>query len=140
MKKFTLILLLFIGTTKLVSAQATSELNFGLIGISYDIPVATNFAIAPMARTNFDISYLTLGVKGDFYFDNLIGLPAEWDFYAGVNGGYRIWFYNEHANSSNFDIGLEVGGRWFWSDKWGLMLELSGGVGYGGMLGLTMRM
>jgi len=127
--------------TSVSSAQATSQLNFGIIGISYDIPVSENIAIAPAAGTNLDLSYLSAGVKANFYFDNLIGLPAAWDVYAGANAGYAFGLDN-NKNADDFDIGLQVGGRWFWSDKWGVYLEFGGGHTSGGTagLGLTMRL
>jgi len=93
-----------------------------------------------MARTSFDLDYLVLGVKADYYFDKLFELPPEWDVYGGINGGYKIWLGDNDNNDSDFDLGVEVGGRWFWNDKWGVVLEVSGGVGYGGMLGVTMKL
>ena len=140
MKKTLLILTIGLLSYNLSFSQATKQLNFGLIGASFDIPLATNVSIAPMARTNFDISHLVVGVKADYYFDNLIGIPEAFDFYAGANAGYRIYLNDTNGDVSNLDMGLEVGGRWFWSDKWGINLELSGGVGYGGMIGLTMKL
>lgn len=140
MKKNTLLLALviFIGTSNLFG-QAAQQLNFGLVGLSYDIPVATDIAVSPFAGTNFDLNYLVIGVKGSYYFDNLLALPAEWDFYGGANAGYALGIENNVDN--DFDIGLQIGGRWFWNDKWGLYLEFGGGkVGTTGGLGITMKM
>ena len=130
-------------TAKTVSAQAQKQLNFGILGLSYEIPVASAITIAPAAFTDFDLDYLTLGVKGNFYFDDLIGLSEPWDFYAGANVGFGLWMGNDNSNnSSELDLGLQVGGRWFWNDKWGVYLELGGGklggAAYG--IGLTMKM
>lgn len=121
------------------SGQATKQLNFGFVGVSYDIPVATDIAISPFASTNWDFNHLVLGVKGDYYFDNLLGLPAPWDVYAGVNAGFAIGLGN--GNSSDLDLGLQIGGRWFWNDKWGLFLQGGGGMqGATGGLGITMKL
>ena len=88
MKKITLLLLVAgLFSFNSVFSQATKQLNFGIIGLSYEIPVATNISIAPFAGSNLDLSYLTLGVKGNYYFDNLIGLPDAWDVYGGANAG-----------------------------------------------------
>lgn len=134
-----LIIALFAMAAMSASAQATKQLNFGLIGISYDIPVHTDIAVAPFIGTNFDLSYLTLGVKGNYYFDNIIGLPEAWDFFAGVNAGYGLAIENNVDN--DFDLGLQVGGRWFWNDKWGLYLELGAGkIGPTSGLGITMKL
>jgi len=142
MKKPLLILIVGLFSLNSAFSQATSQLNFGLIGVSYDIPVATDIAVSPFASTNLDLNWLTLGVKASYYFDNLIGLPAAWDFYAGANGGYALWTGgNSDNNSSDFDLGLQVGGRWFWNEKWGLYFEFGGGkIGATGGLGLTMRL
>ncbi len=136
MKKITLLLILVIGlfTIDFAYSQATQKLNFGLVGASYDIPVAKDVSIAPFAGTNLNFDWLTIGVKGDYYFDNLIGLYEPWDFYAGANAGYGLWIgYGNDSN--NFDLGLQVGGRWFWNEKWGLYLEFGGGT-LGGSAGL----
>ena len=44
--------------------------------------------------------------------------------------------------NSDFGFGLQVGGRWFWNDKWGVFLEAGGGNldGAGGFVGVTMKM
>ena len=141
MKKITLLILVAgLFSFNSVFSQATKQLNFGLIGISYDIPVATDIAISPFAGSNLDLSYLTLGVKGSYYFDNLIGLSDPWDFYAGANAGFALATNNKN-DSNDFDIGLQVGGRWFWNEKWGLYLEFGGGkLGGSAGLGITMRL
>ncbi|NOX46004.1 MAG: hypothetical protein GXO89_03385 [Chlorobi bacterium] len=140
MKKITLLLLVAgLFSFNSVFSQATKQLNFGLIGISYDIPVTTDIAIAPFAGSNFDLSYLTLGVKGNYFFDNLMGLPDTWDVYGGANAGYALGVGNDISN--DFALGLQVGGRWFWNEKWGLYLELGGGnLGGTGGLGITMKL
>lgn len=145
MKKILLFIAVGLITYSVSYSQARTQLNFGLIGASYDIPVADDISVAPLARTNFGLDYLVVGVKGDYYFDNLIGLPSEWDLYGGANAGYRLWIgdkndFNNGKDNGDLDLGLQFGGRWFWNEKWGINLELSGGVGYGGMLGLTMKL
>ena len=127
---------------------ARSVLNIGIIGVSYEIPVASQITIAPAAFTNFDLNYLTLGVKGNYYFDKLFGLPSAWDVYAGANVGFGLSLNDQldaNGNSmyaSGLDLGLQVGGRWFWSPKWGLYVELGGGKLGGGAygIGVTMKM
>ena len=48
-----------------VFGQARQELNFGLVGANYEIPVQKNITIAPGASTNFDLNWLTLSVRGN---------------------------------------------------------------------------
>ena len=143
MKKTTLICaLIFTCIAANVFGQARSELNFGLIGANYEIPVHQDITIAPGAGTNFDLDWLTLSVKANYYFDNLFDLTdAAWDVYGGVGAGYSIYNGNDNKDS-DFDMGLHVGGRWFWNDKWGLYLEFGGGSTQGatGGLGVTVKL
>ncbi len=143
MKKITLLYLLgFIFSAANIFGQARSELNFGLIGANYEIPVHKDITIAPSAATNLDLDWLTLGVKANYYFDNLFGLTdAAWDVYGGAGAGYSIYNGNE-GKDSDLDIGLHIGGRWFWNDKWGVYLELGGGNTQGatGGLGVTVKL
>lgn len=125
-----------------VFGQARSELNFGIIGVNYEIPVHKDITIAPGGSTSFDLDWLTLNVKANYYFDNLIGLTDEsWDVYGGVGAGYAI-YNGDNNKDSDFDMGLFVGGRWFWNDKWGIYLEFGGGSTQGatGGLGLTVKL
>lgn len=144
MKKTTLVMALmltFFVTN--VFSQARSELNFGLIGANYEIPIHEDITIAPGASTNFDLDWLTLHVKANYYFDNLFGLTDEaWDVYGGVGGGYAIYNGDNNKDSSDFDLGLHVGGRWFWNDNWGVYLEFGGGSTQGatGGVGLTVKL
>jgi hypothetical protein len=123
-----------------VFAQAQRQLNIGLIGVSYEIPVATDITIAPAAGVDINFNHLSIGVKANYYFDGLFGLPDEWDVFGGINAGYGIAL--DSNNNSDFDFGLQIGGRWFWNDKWGVYVELGGGIlnGAGGGVGVTMKM
>ena len=125
-----------------VFGQARSELNFGLIGANYEIPVHKDISIAPGASTNFDLNWLTLHVKANYYFDNLLELTDEaWDVYGGIGTGFAIYNGNDRKDNG-FDLGLHVGGRWFWNDKWGVYLEFGGGStqGASGGVGLTVKL
>ncbi|WP_269222222.1 MULTISPECIES: hypothetical protein [Flavobacterium] len=143
MKKTTLFCsLIFAFLTINVFSQARKELNFGLVGANYEIPVHKDITIAPGASTNFNLDWLTLHLKANYYFDNLFGITnSSWDVYGGAVAGYAI--YNGNDNKDNdIDVGLQVGGRWFWNDKWGVYLELGGGSASGGTggLGLTVKL
>jgi hypothetical protein len=140
MKKrlLTIIAITFLSVT--MYGQAASQLSFGFLGAAYEIPLATDISIAPFVASNLDLSSITAGAKGNYYFDNLIGIPDTFDFYAGVNAGFSFPFLDSNKNS-NFDIGAHVGGRWFWSEQWGLYVELGGGMsGAMGGLGLTLKL
>ncbi len=139
MKKI-LSIVVMLSATYFANGQAQKYLNFGLVGVSYEIPVASAITVAPAAFTNFDLNYLTLGVKGNYYFDELFGLNSDWDVYGGANVGFGIAI--ESGHDSDLDLGLQAGGRWFWSDKWGVYVEIGGGAlggaAYG--VGVTLKM
>jgi len=145
-KLFLLFAVLFVGN--LAMSQAQKQLNFGVgvnngglpVYASYDIPVHNDIAVAPFVQFNLDgFDYFAFGARGDYYFDRIMKLPESFDFYAGANLGYWMWFNNNNSTSPIYG-GLEVGGRWFWSEKWGMNLEFSGGIGYGVRFGLTYKM
>jgi hypothetical protein len=137
-----LFVLLFAFSSANLFGQARSELNFGLIGVNYEIPVHKDITIAPGASTNFNLDWLTLNVKANYYFDSLFGIKNNsWDVYGGIGTGYA--FYNgDGSKDSDFDLALHAGGRWFWNDKWGIYFELGGGQTQGatGGLGLTVKL
>jgi len=145
MKKLTVIFVfgLFLFMTN-VFAQARHELNFGLIGANYEIPVHKDITIAPGIGTNLDLDWLNIGVKGNYYFDNVFGISDDaWDVYGGLNAGYSVYMGdNDKDNESDINLGLHVGGRWFWNDKWGVYLEFAGGnvSGLSPMIGVTVKM
>ena len=141
-KAFFLTVLVCICFTASFFGQARSELNFGLVGVNYEIPVHSDITIAPGASTSLDFDWITLNVKANYYFDNIFGISDEaWDVYGGAGAGYAIYNGNG-GKDSGFDIGLHVGGRWFWNDKWGVFLEIGGASTQGatGGLGVTMKL
>ncbi|QKJ64157.1 hypothetical protein [Flavobacterium sp. M31R6] len=145
MKKLTLLFVfaVFICSASILG-QARKELNFGIIGANYEIPVHKNITIAPGIGTNLDIDWLNIGVKGNYYFDNLLfGISdSSWDVYGGVNAGYSVYMGDNKNDNSDVAFGLQVGGRWFWNDKWGLYLEIGGGnvSGLSPGIGLTVKL
>ena len=140
MKRILLLTIIGLFTINMTYSQAAKQLNIGIIGISYEIPLSAAITIAPAAYTNFDLNHITLGVKGNYYFDELFKLNSAWDVYAGANVGFGIAINNKHSN--DLALGLQVGGRWFWSEKWGVYAEIGGGklggAAYG--VGLTMKL
>jgi len=143
MKKITFIALMILGVNGLF-AQAVPQLNFGLgfnkggdfpIYVSYDFPVHDDVSIAPLVQTDLSLNWITLGFRSDYYFDRLLGLPKDWDVYGGANIGLDMFF--EGSNYSEMELGLQVGGRWRWSDMWALNLEFAGGTSFGTKLGVT---
>jgi len=124
-------------------SQARKELNFGLVGANYEIPVHKDITIAPGAATNFDLDWLSVHLKANYYFDNVFGISdAAWDVYGGIGAGYAFYNGDDKGLEDDLDLGLHAGARWFWNNNWGVYLELGGGSTTGAMggLGLTVKL
>lgn len=147
----TLFLALFASVALSTSAQAPladggNQLNFGLgfgwglpVYASYDFSVHPDITVAPEISFNLDgMDYLIIAGRGDYHFNTLLSIPSNFDFYAGANLGFAVGF---NGGSSDLDLGAQVGGRWYWNEKWGLNLEFAGGmIGAGGKIGVSMKL
>jgi hypothetical protein len=153
MRKITL-LLAFIAITTLAMAQSAplskgeKQLNFGLgfgsglpAYFGMDFAVHDDITLGGTLGVNLDgFDYLSIAGRGDYHFNRIIGIPSEWDFYAGLNLGF-VTGLNDYTGTSGLDLGAQVGGRYYWNDKWGINLEAGGGmINYGGKVGLTMKL
>ncbi len=125
------------------------QLNFGISGngsyvpiyVSLDFGVHKDITIAPQLGLDLDLDWFDISFRGDYHFNTIMGIPQNWDFYAGLTAGYSFWSEKkkEH-NEVDFHIGAQVGGRWYWNDKWGLNLEFGGDTFYGNArLGLSLK-
>ena len=124
-------------------AKGEKQLNFGLgfsnsglpVYVSMDFAVHKDVTVTPVLNVRIDDEFkFGALVKADYHWNYLIGIPSDWDFYSGLRLGFLSGddFYE--------DWGIQVGGRWYWSDKWGLNLELGGGTGFGTTFGLSMKL
>ncbi len=145
------ILVIFLISSLFVQAQGgdaplnkgMKQLNFGLGFASYGIPtyIGIDFAIhddwtlGPVARLIFDEDHSSFGALGrvDYHWNRLMGIPSNWDFYLGANVGVIS------GDDLDLDLGLQIGGRYYWSERWGVNLEIGGGTGYNSALGLSYR-
>jgi len=148
MKRATLIIA-FIAFAVLGFSQSAplskggKQLNFGLGFSSHGIPayVGMDFAFhndwtaGPVIKVVIDED-VYLGALGrvDYHWNRLLEIPRDWDFYLGANVGFLS------GEDNGLDLGLQLGGRYYWSDKWGLNLEFGGGTGYGTSIGLSMKL
>lgn len=88
-------------------------------------------AIIPFPDEKFKGGFM---MKADYHWNYLIGIPANWDFYAGARAGFNF------GGDIYPNLGIQVGGRWYWSPVWGMNLELGGGTGFGATFGLSMKL
>lgn len=120
------------------------QLNFGLGFTSYGLPtyLGIDFAIhrdwtlGPVVRIIFDEDRSNFGALGrvDYHWNRLLNIPSNWDFYLGANVGVIS------SNDVDLDLGLQIGGRYYWNNRWGINLEFGGGTGYGSSLGLSVKL
>lgn len=125
--------------------MGNNQLNVGLgvntsgfpVYVGMDFAVHNNVTLGPMLKVRIkdddNTSVILLG-RVDFHWNQLMGIPGNWDFYTGGNVGAR---FNDGFYLS---LGLQVGGRWYFNDKLGLNLEFGGGRGFGSLLGLSIRL
>jgi len=73
-------------------------------------------------------SVFAFQVRGDYYFNTLIGLDGIWDVYAGLQFGPSFFTatndYPKTAKGFNFALDGLVGGRWYFSDNMALNAEV----------------
>ena len=91
---------------------------------------------------NYDSSAIGIGGNGNYHFNSLLHIPSKFDFYAGASLTYYIWNYdnNNHPDNTSLGLGLQVGGRYFFTDNFGINLELGGNTGTSGAkVGVTFK-
>lgn len=87
-----------------------------------------------------------IGVSGNanYHFNTVLNIPSAWDFYGGLNLGFYSWTSSSDYpgnHTSGVSLGAQIGGRYYFSHKVGLNLELGGGNAFsGGKIGLTFKL
>lgn len=114
-----------------------------VFNINYEFDVANSFTLAPFMtfysyyEDNYKETVMPLGVKGTYYFDQILGANSNWDFYLAGSLGFSLvkttWDdgYHEtngyHSASPVF-LDLHIGTEYHLSNKVGLFFDLSTGV------------
>jgi hypothetical protein len=123
-----------------------------VFNINYEFDVARNFTLAPFIsfytysdRYYWSNAYYTyretvipVGVKGTYYFDELLKAHAKWDFYAAGSVGFAVvnsrWQAGFDGDKNHFHRGnslfadLHVGAEYHFSRGAGVFLDLSSGI------------
>ena len=101
-----------------------------------------DITLGPQAGLDLAINYLNLGFRADYHFNTLMGIPQNWDFYAGATTGFSIILQSNDIKVKNGVLGgAQVGGRWYWSSRWGLNVEFGISNLFGsGRVGLSARL
>ncbi|GAB4305260.1 MAG: hypothetical protein Kow0068_26550 [Marinilabiliales bacterium] len=129
--------------------------NFGLPiyagfdhGVHEDVTVGGEISYRSYSDTwlNNKYSHTIIGISGNgnYHFNNLLEIPSEFDFYAGLSIGFFIWSSSadyDGTGASGLGVAAQIGGRWYFSDKFSLNLELGGGnYVSAGKIGLTIAL
>jgi len=83
-----------------------------------------------------------IGVKGTYYFDDILNANPKWDFYLGLSlgaalvhtywdegyGGDRHVYRNIYSGTSPIYLDAHIGAEYHISDRAGIFLDLSTGV------------
>lgn len=135
--------------------------NVPVLSLNYEIDVAQNFTLAPFigyygyrndyywGNKNYPYRYYSyretvvpIGVKGTYYFDQLVKANSKWDFYGAASLGAAIVKYqwedgyygdrkiyrNGYRGTSPLYLDLHIGTEYHINNKLGLFLDLSTGV------------
>ncbi len=166
MKKIILSLTLILITSLAYSQSAlyrgSNQLNLGMgfsdsgipLYIGFDHSVLTDLTLGAELsyrgyNENWQNNYYVhniIGISGNlnYHFNTLFGILPRWDLYAGANLGFYVWtspdgYTGNH--SSNLGLGAQVGGRYYFSNSFGINIEFGGGNAFtGGKIGLSFRL
>jgi hypothetical protein len=122
--------------------------------INYELGVVRNFTLAPFVSfytytdryywsgTNSTYIYretvIPVGVKGTYYFDELLEAHSSWDFYASGSAGFAIvnssWQTGYDGDKNHYHSGnpvfldVHIGAEYHFSANLGVFLDLSSGI------------
>lgn len=128
-----------------------------VVHINYEIDAAKNFTLAPFVsfysysnqyywgnKNNPDRFYtyretvIPIGVKGSYYFDDLLGANDKWDFYLAGSLGFALvsssWSdgyegdKNYYRRGSSLYLDIHIGTEFHFNNRLGMFLDLSSGV------------
>lgn len=167
MKKFLYSILFALATTTLLCAQnplakGQTQLNMGIGFSNWGVPVYFGFdhGVHPDITLGAELSFRNynerwnnnrydhsiIGISGNanYHFNTIMNISPEWDFYAGLNLGFYHWKSDKDYNgsyTSGLGLGAQIGGRYFFNEKFGINLEFGGGNAFsGGKFGLTIKL
>ncbi len=117
-------------------------------GISRDVSIGAEVSYKNFREDYHEGHYnhKVMGLSGNanYHFNRIAHIPRDWDLYAGLNIGYYIWdspddYPGDHKTSVG--LGMQLGGRYYFSDTFGVNLEFGGGNAFsGGKFGVTIKL
>lgn len=156
MKKALILMVLVVGAAAMFALPlnagqtqfnvGTGFTNYGLplyLGMDYGVNPDITVGGELSARFHEHGTWVGIYANGNYHFVNLLNLPSNTDFYAGLNLGFDMWLADKDHNSdytSRLRPGLQVGGRYYFTDRIGVNVEFGGGTVSGGKVGLSFKM
>jgi hypothetical protein len=136
------------------------NVGVGLSGWGVPVYIGFDYGVHPNLTVGGEMSYRAyrhnweshryrhniIGLSGNlnYHFNNILDIPPQWDFYAGLNRGFYYWSStNTYGGDNRSGVGLaaQIGGRYYFSNTVGVNLEFGGGNAFsGGKFGLTFRL
>jgi hypothetical protein len=119
------------------------------VGVHEDITVGGELSFRSYNDSwdgnSYNHSMIGIAGNANYHLNTLLELPSEWDVYGGLNLGFYI--VNTHDSGyggtadSGFGLGAQVGGRYYWNEKYGINLEFGGGSTFsGGKVGISIKL
>jgi len=103
-------------------------------GIHQDVSVGVQVSFSSFTETwdstEYQRSVGGLKAFGNYHFNRILKMKNTWDLYAGMNAGYYFWskpkdYYG--SNETGTGLGIQIGGRYYFAEKFGLNLEVATG-------------
>jgi hypothetical protein len=118
--------------------------SIAVFNINYEFDVANNFTLAPFVTfyTNrydhYRETVIPIGVKGSYYFDQILEANSNWDFYLAGSLGFAVvksyWdndYYGDrdyYVHPNPLFLDLHIGAEYHFNNHIGAFLDLSTGV------------
>lgn len=128
-----------------------------VLNLNYELDVARSFTLAPFisfytlsnryywGNANTPSRYyryretvIPIGVKGTYYFDELLDANNNWDFYLAGSLGFSVvrsnWQDGYQGDQNYYNgarplfLDIHIGAEYHFSDNLGVFLDLSSGV------------
>ena len=103
----------------------TGTYDYGISNLM-SVGGGANFYFDGYKDDNKDNSFFVFG-RVNFHLQDALGLPEQWDIYPGADVGVL---------GNTFGLGVHLGARYFFNDKFGVFLE----AGNNGSLGVSINL
>jgi len=110
------------------------------VGLDYGVHKDVTVGGEASFRLNNGNSGIGILGNGNYHFNSLLKIPTKYDFYAGANVGFHLWL-GDYDGADGLSLGFQVGGRYYFNEKFGLNLEFGGGnFTSGGKIGISLKL